>query len=451
MDNEIKWLWRTTQTEDFYATYTISYQLTLATRVPLLEDHLRQALAHLFRKVPLLRVCFGKRDGEMWIREMAEEALDFEVVSNVPREDIRESLQAYRYDLMKGPLWCVKLLSEPPSSPVVPEGVDMTKFCHVYTLFLGLHHGITDGNSNMRICGFLVQILEAVLGRKDIDDAEQLGVYVSDERTQQLQKEYVASLEADPELRSKVVDEIQSRYGKYSLIKSTFKGVGEKVAKTGVLEMNLDADSTIAFIKRCRAEGVTVNSAFIAATSVSVVDLLVDGGLEQDTYEIRSDHVLNARRYWAGDTSQYLGCHLLPLMPVVAKTPRNITGKFWDFARSVHQELQKKFNEGGPLLEEAGRHFMSANADFDPTFQYEFCLTNMGNVTNLVTEGGDNLQALHVIRTVAMNTVPCTWSILLHTFRSRLILALTYNTSFVNSEMARKFCDGIFYRIREAL
>lgn len=32
-----------------------------------------------YRKVPLLRVCFGQRDGEMWIREMAGEALDFEV------------------------------------------------------------------------------------------------------------------------------------------------------------------------------------------------------------------------------------------------------------------------------------------------------------------------------------------------------------------------------------
>lgn len=49
MDNEIKWLWKTTQTEAFYATYTISYRLTLATREPLLEDHLLQALTHLFR------------------------------------------------------------------------------------------------------------------------------------------------------------------------------------------------------------------------------------------------------------------------------------------------------------------------------------------------------------------------------------------------------------------
>lgn len=374
-----------------------------------------------------------------------------QVVSNVTIQDLHKSLQTYRYDLEKGPLWCVKLLSEPPSSPEVPAGFDASKFCHMYTLFLGLHHGITDGNSNMRICGFLVQILESVMGKKAIDDAEQLGVYVSDEKTRRLLKDYVASLEADPELRRKVMDEIQSRYGKYSLLKSTYKGVGEKVPRTGVLEKNLDSDSTIAFIKRCRAEGVTVNSAFIALSSVAVVDLLVDQGLEQDTYDIRSDHVLNARRYWGGDTSQYLGCHLLPLLPVVAKTPRNIEGKFWDFARSVHQDILRKLNEGGPLLEEAAKHFMAAKPDFDPTFQYEFCVTNMGNVTGLVTEGGDHVQALHVVRTVAMNTVPCTWSILLHTFRNRMIFALTYNTSFVNSEMANRFCNRIFQRLQESL
>lgn len=351
----------------------------------------------------------------------------------------------------KGPLWCVKLLSEPPSSPEIPAGTDMEQFCHVYTLFLGLHHVITDGSSNMKICGFLVQILDAVMGKRAIDTVEQLGVFVPDERIQQLQRERVAAMEADLELRRRVVDEIQSRDGKCSLVKSTYKGVGEKVPRTGMLEKTLDAESTMAFIKRCRSEGVTVNSAFTALASVAIVDLLVDGGLVQEAYNIRSDHVLNARRYWGGDTSRYLGCHILPLMPTVAKTPQKINGKFWDFARSVHQGLQKKVNEGAPLLAEAAKHFMLANPDFDPTFEYDFCVSNVGDVTSLVTEGGDRVQALHVIRTSALHAAPCTWTLLVHTFRGRLILALTYNSAFVNSQMAKKFCDGIFRHLQEVL
>lgn len=451
METDIKWLWKSTETEAFYEVYTISYQLTIATREPLLEEHLIQTLTHLFRKLPLLRACYGQRNGEKWFREMTEMILDFEVVSDTTPQEVHKRLQSYRYDLEKGPLWCVKLLSEPPSSPEIPAGVDMKQFCYVYTLFLGLHHGITDGTSNMKICGFLVQLLDAVMGRKAIDNAEQLGVFISDEKTHQVQKEKLASMETDAELRRRWVEEVQSRYGRFSLVKSIYKGAGEKVPRTGVLERTLDTDSTMAFIKRCRSEGVTVNSAFTALGCMATVDLLADGGLDQDKYDIRSEHVLNARRYWDGDTSQYLGCHILPLMSVDATAPRNTNGKFWDFARSVHQEFLKKVNEGAPMLVEAAKHFMPANPDFDPTFEYEFCVSNLGNVTGLVTEGGDHVQPLHVIRTVALHGVPCTWSLLVHTFRGRLILALICNMSTVNSEMAKKFCDGIFHHLKEVL
>lgn len=38
-------------------------------------------LSLIFRKVPLLRACYGERDGETWLREMQDEIIDFEVRS----------------------------------------------------------------------------------------------------------------------------------------------------------------------------------------------------------------------------------------------------------------------------------------------------------------------------------------------------------------------------------
>lgn len=89
--------------------------------------------------------------------------------------------------------------------------------------------------------------------------------------------------------------------------------MGEEEARTLYLTRSLDAETTTAFIKRCRAEGVAANSAFTAIANFAFVDVVAYGGLEQDA--------VNARHYWKGDTSQYLGCHLT-LLDVILETPQ---------------------------------------------------------------------------------------------------------------------------------
>lgn len=35
----------------------------------------------------------------------------------------------------------------------------------------------------------------------------------------------------------------------------------------------------------------------------------------------------------------------------------------------------------------------------DPTFEFEFCITNMEDITKMATEGGDHAQVVHLLRT----------------------------------------------------
>nr|XP_027215422.1 uncharacterized protein LOC113808270 [Penaeus vannamei] len=448
---ETKWLWKMTSTEEYYEPFTVSYQLTLVTREPLLQEQLVRTLLHLHRKVPLLRACYGERDGETWLREMQDEIIDFEMVPDAKSNELHHKLHQYEFNRERGPLWCVKLRPEPHSSPdgVFREGV--SGYPHMYTLFLGVNHANTDGTSNAMICGFLVQLLDDVLAGKHIDDEEQLGVFIPDEKTKSLIKEQEAVLETDPELKDRLLKDYQALKERRSYINSVFKGVGEKEGRSVILTQNWDAETTAAFIKRCRAEGVTVNSAYTAIASLAMVDLLVDGGFAKDSYSIRSAHVLNARRYWEEDTSKYLGCHLLPFMIAVVKTPRDAGEGIWNYARSVHEELQRKIRSGTPLKEEVVKELVPKHPDFDPWFEFEFCVTNMGDVTKKVTEGGDHVQAVHILRTAAVHGVPSPSIHFMHTFRGCLTNALVYNTSFLTSQMAEKFSERILHHLHASL
>ncbi|XP_042891221.1 uncharacterized protein LOC122265842 [Penaeus japonicus] len=442
MEAEKKWLWKATMGEKFfdvgqrYRTFMVSYQLTLATATPLLEDQVTTALSHLYRKTPNLRACYDERDGHTWLREMTQENIDFEMLPETASaaETLRR-LRNNQYDSSHGPLWCAKLRPGPPSEGAAAERVQ--GFPHLYTFFLGFHHGITDGTSTMKICGFLVQLLNDVISGKRVDDVEQLGVFISGERTQKIVDERVAAMKADPELLQKMINESAAHKSPCSILNSTYR----------------DA---------CRlTESVTVNTAFAALASVAMTDLLALGGLEQDSYRIRGDHVVSVRRYWDVDASPYLGCHILPPMPISVETPRNVGDKFWDFARSLHKEILSELKAGAVIREEALKNFfMPENVNIDDVFHQpeselantcDFCVSNMGDVTKLVTEGGDRLQATHVLRSVSIHGVPNNWSHLFHTFRGRFIYVLDYNTGKVTTQMAETFCERIFHHLHNVI
>ncbi|XP_047495030.1 uncharacterized protein LOC125043122 [Penaeus chinensis] len=414
MEDEGKWLWKT---KGFFDCFNLCYQLTLAAREPLTEESLTRALTHLFRKVPPLRMRYGRRAGDTWLREMAKEIVDFEVVPDTTMRDMHDKLQHRHYDTWTGPLWCARLWPRPHSSlPDDELGFEKSRYPHTYTLFFGFHHGITDGNTNMRICGFFVQLLNDVLAGKSIKDEEQLGILVSDERTKKLLEERIANMEADPEVQQRALDDYNARHTTHSMIKSTFEGAADKVGRSLLLARDMDVATTSQFVKRCRTENVTVNSAFTALANVALVDPSDGWGLA-----------------------------------VIVPTPRDIGGKFWEYARLVHADMKQKIGTGTALQDEAVRHFMSEKTVMETIFSCEFAVTNMGDVTKLVTEGGEHVQAAHVLRSVNLDGVPSTCSNLCHTFRGRFIHVLSYNTASVTSQMAEQFCDRLFNQLRSSV
>nr|XP_027233079.1 uncharacterized protein LOC113824539 [Penaeus vannamei]XP_027233080.1 uncharacterized protein LOC113824539 [Penaeus vannamei] len=290
METEKKWLWKATMAEMFFdasnrfQTFMVSYQLTVATAAPLLEDQVTSALSHLYRKTPNLRACFDQRDGTTWLREMAQEKIDFEMLPETASvAETLQKLRNYHYDSNAGPLWCAKLRPGPPSEGAANE---MQGFPHLYTFFLGFHHGITDGTSTMKICGFLVQLLNDVISGKTIDDVEQFGVFISGEVTHKIVNKRVAAMRADPEILQKMIGESEAHKSNCSILNLTYKDAREDECNTKYITRDLDVATTSAFFQKCRAESVTINTAFAALANAAMVDLLALGGLEQESYKI---------------------------------------------------------------------------------------------------------------------------------------------------------------------
>ncbi|XP_069937949.1 uncharacterized protein [Cherax quadricarinatus] len=93
-----------------HGTFLACYVLTLGSPQPLDHNHVKQALLHLYRKVPSLRLSMDTRDGVLWFKECTRETIDFEVVTDCDLDNVVSHLRTYRYNCKLGPMWCARFL-----------------------------------------------------------------------------------------------------------------------------------------------------------------------------------------------------------------------------------------------------------------------------------------------------------------------------------------------------
>nr|XP_053641758.1 uncharacterized protein LOC128695274 [Cherax quadricarinatus] len=121
-----------------HGTFLACYVLTLGSPQPLDHNHVKQALLHLYRKVPSLRLSMDTRDGVLWFKECTRETIDFEVVTDCDLDNVVSHLRTYRYNCKLGPMWCARFL--PAASATVAGESEAA----VATLILSLAFPLMD-------------------------------------------------------------------------------------------------------------------------------------------------------------------------------------------------------------------------------------------------------------------------------------------------------------------
>ncbi|XP_064112791.1 uncharacterized protein LOC135219723 [Macrobrachium nipponense] len=441
-DGDSKWLRKATELERMFEighqlqVYLTQYTLDLASVKPIEEEFLRRALTHLYRKVPVLRVCLRLRNSELWLREMDGCIIDLKVIEdgNLEEESDKETL--HKYNSESGPLWCVRLLRMKGSS------VD---FPYHYSLILGIHHSLSDGTTNVKICDLLCRILNSLMGGLPIDDAEQLGELVGNE-VLPLYEQEMAKLKENPQLGREIQKELEEGSKVRPLIRHICEIPSDAPVTSKKISVVVDPDLTSKFHRRAKAEGVSLHAALTSLINLSLVKLLQEHGIVQDEYNIRAGHDIDIRRYYSGDASRVIGVqgpmfgYRSPFL-----VPKDLFPVFWNVAKEFHDKLHKDINSRKVLTTSAYKIMTEdTNHNFEEMFRadgepdYYYTISNMGNIAALLSEGGQYLSVQKLTRFCSLRSRGSFMVIFIHTFRNKLNFTFAYSTRFLNHDFVHR-------------
>ncbi|KAG0710760.1 hypothetical protein GWK47_022133 [Chionoecetes opilio] len=448
-DSSFVWLRPATDLEDFMdcankkGLFVTVYGLTLRCGVPLTDTHIKEALQHTFRKVPSLRTCFRKRGDTLWACDMNHEELDFQVTEMKELAPAVESLLHLCFPTTEGPLWCARLLpADAPGRCSRPQLADALPYSR--TLLLANHHGIADGTTNMVVTDTFLCVLDNVVTGEPIDDAIQHGKLVAGEESKAILTARVEELMRDEAHFQQLQEDLKKRKIKKKLIPRANPRARDPDFKCQIVLRDLDKETTQRFIKKCKKEGVTVNSGLVAVCDAGIVDFVKDGGLEQDFYSIRGMHTVSMRRYWLGDTSKTLGVHMMPL-EIAVSTPTEWRDNFWEYARSVHKVFSQGLQEKDAVMFMAsmmGKSTEEDNFAERPPPECDYGAANMGNIDRLIPTEGQQVRLIHLVRFTSCWNAPM--HCLFHTLRGCFMYSLTYANDIMTREDAEKLVDKTF-------
>ncbi|XP_068217337.1 uncharacterized protein [Palaemon carinicauda] len=450
-DSDSKWLRKATDLERMFEIghqlqmYLTHYTLDLASAKPIEEDFLRRALTHLYRKVPVLRVCLRERNSELWLREMDACNIDLQVIKEGNLSEERHKLTKYEYNSKDGPLWCVRLITFKASTPV------NEKFPFDYALVFGAHHSIADGTTYIKICNLLCNIMNDLMGGLAIDDDQQMGELKGEEELLSLYEQEMARLRENETLRQEIKRELQEGSEVRPLIRHICKIPGDLSTSTQDVSTIIDQNISKQFHRKAKSMGVSLHSALTSLINFTLVELLQEQGIIQDRYNIRAGHVIDIRRYYTRDSSRALGVHG-PLFRYKAPfwVPKNMLPVFWETAKEFHKKLHSDISTRKVLTVTAYRLMTEdINQNFKDIFRedgepnYYYTITNMGNLAGTLSEGGQYVSTQKLTRFCSLRSGSSFMIIFFHTFRDLLNINIAYSTRFLTYEFVHRLLELI--------
>ena len=377
--------------------------------------------------------------------------LDFpQAVDTSNQLKVQEELMNFQFNNSEGPLWCARLLQQDSYGGSTSPGLEAT-FPYSRSLVLANHHGIADGTTNNRTVNFFLQILDDIIAGKPIDDSEQCGELASGEETISLLEATEHELKKNENLFKQTLEDLEKKHAKKKLVASAFPRLDDPNFTTKLVSETLDEETTTRFFQRCKQEGVTVNSGFSALINGSLVDLLSEAGLQLDEYPILQLYAINLRRYWQGDVSRALGCHISGMEKYNVLT-QQWKDNFWQQVRDHHRNIHDDLKKLEPLkfliyfLLGNGEERTKSMLKERPTPDNDQSFANIGNLDHLIPAEGEHVRLAHIVRSTQG------WvDRLLHMFhslRGRLMYNMCYTSDLLTDQEARRFTDLIFRNLK---
>jgi NRPS condensation-like uncharacterized protein len=281
---------------------------------------LERAVEKVCRKHPFLHSRIVLRDdGTAYFTTDGAQEMRLKVRQKTSDDDyvkVIEEEDQIPFEMDKGPLARIILLESETRPDIV-----------VYA-----HHVICDGLSLMYMIRHLMEFLANP--DKNIEVIEPISY------SKQLLKAYPPSF-----LRRFMMKRINSKWAKRKVIfgEDDLLKLHEKVHPDRHVHVGFSGQDTITLRHRCRAEGVTINSAIITATLTA----------KRQIPELakRGDEIgfaVNTRDRLPVDPGEACGFYA---SGIILKQKFEESRSFWDNARAVHQHSQEKIQDDKALFE----------------------------------------------------------------------------------------------------
>ncbi|KAK8403443.1 hypothetical protein O3P69_000487 [Scylla paramamosain] len=427
----------------------VVYRLSFSARRPVQTQEVEQALRHLYRKTPNLRVCLTDKDGEKWFKEVDEKMIDFEV-SAVGVEEVTEFLHTHSYP-KDAILWRARLV--PVATPCYhPQHLSsfhtdlQGTFPHCYHLVFGFSHAIGDGHTFIRICAAFSHILDSVLSGKEVD-TKQIGCFDLNEEYESKIEEIKKRLLKDEVWREECIRELNEGKPESSILQHVLSPCEDRPKKTLLHTQTLDKAATTRLVEKCRAAKVTLSSCMAAVCNMALVDLLVEKGVVQDTYTVSNMHMINMRRTWPKETTEHaFGWYISSSFRQFFVTPRTVDGdEFWQYTREIHSKFYS-FLQDEQFMEKAAFVKWCYSTGNRQIFKRDLSFNTRGNLTQRF-EGTKEITVTNLLSSTSIHNSTIPWNDIVGTVRGRLSHTTKYNTSMVTKATALQYSDLVYARL----
>ncbi|MCL4150079.1 UNVERIFIED_CONTAM: hypothetical protein GTU68_021304 [Idotea baltica] len=323
----------------------------------------------------------------------------------------------------------------------------------------GFHHNFSDGTTNMKFCDIFLLLLNKILQNQTLDLSEvgHFAYPIQDDLANKVFSYfYLIRLFMTRMYR------IFIAYGTYvcNFLRQYPMPTNDE-ACTMVLENELNEFSTQCLLKRCRMEGVTLNTAFTAAANIGMYRMILqrDASVHETSFD--SQQTINMRRYWPKDKQKdSYGCHIFPAAIHIPTKKEDIT-QFWEYARRVHKIIYEELNVEKNLIKSHPfshklclavlLNFFTSKLKLTSTNDSHYCITNMGNVSSTFSGEGDVVSVSKILRSVSCHLMPTLCQHTLQTFKGKFYYSLDYYPFKMTEDTARTYASSLMDTLRNAV
>ncbi|KAK4317808.1 hypothetical protein Pmani_011132 [Petrolisthes manimaculis] len=432
-----------------YGCMTTVYSLWLESSKPLEFDFIKQTTVLMFRKMPNLRMHLDYRHGDLWWREMVHEVVDVEEITSDNVEETVQELLRRRYRMHEGPLWFTRFVNLTEDDQY--ERDSNFNLRYKYVCIFGFHHNVSDGSTNMKFCQVFLKVLNDLYQGNNVDLSQE-GTFAMPIHDRLGEEAGSIWFYMGIFLRRFYTILLTFGHPVWNFT-SYYRMPFEQEAGTHLLQRDLDKGTTQNLLKRCKMEGVTLNSTFTAAANLALYTMMLNKDKKLGLTHLCSQQAINMRRYWPKEhRDDTFGCHI-SLLDLSFPTQEEDLKAFWEYTRGVHNLLSYHLTETKralklqPMSVRLGiiiRHnAMLAKLGLPSSNDNHYTVTNMGNLSTTFPGSGPEVEVTKVLRTVSCHFMPTLCQHTLQTFRGCLSYSLDYYTQKLSPETASQYASII--------